>query len=45
MVAKRQHQAAFQLRKAAFMGQGLQLQSASASWEEIRDLVYEGRGG
>ncbi|HXE90342.1 MAG TPA: type II toxin-antitoxin system VapB family antitoxin [Terriglobales bacterium] len=34
----------FRLRRATFKGQGLQPPVAGASWEQIRDLSYEGRG-
>lgn len=35
----------FKLRKASFKGTGLQRDFAGASWEQIRDASYEGRGG
>ncbi len=35
----------FRLRKASFKGKGLQPGLEDGSWERIRDLVYEGRGG
>lgn len=35
---------AFKLRRAAFKGEGLQPQVAGASWEQLRDLIYEGHG-
>jgi hypothetical protein len=35
----------FRLRKATFKGDGLQPQVAGSSWERIRDMAYEGRGG
>lgn len=35
----------FHLRKVTFKGQGLDPQLAAASWEQIRELGYEGRGG
>jgi hypothetical protein len=35
----------FHLRKVTFKGQGLHPQLAAASWEQIRELGYEGRGG
>jgi len=34
----------FKLRRAAFKGAGLQPQVAGASWEQLRDLIYEGHG-
>jgi hypothetical protein len=35
----------FKLRRASFKGKGLQPDLRHASWERIRDLAYEGRGG
>ena len=35
----------FRLRKATFKGQGLQPVASTATWEQIRDMAYEGRGG
>jgi lactate dehydrogenase-like 2-hydroxyacid dehydrogenase len=35
----------FKLRQAAFRGQGLQPHVAGATWDQILDLSYEGRGG
>jgi hypothetical protein len=34
----------FKLRRASFKGKGLQPDLRHASWERVRDLVYEGRG-
>ncbi len=45
IVSERKRRSGFRLRKATFKGQGLQPQVAGASWERIRDLSYEGRGG
>jgi hypothetical protein len=42
---KRNRRSAFQLRKASFKGKGLQPHLAGASWEQIREKIYEGRGG
>jgi CRISPR/Cas system-associated protein Csm6 len=36
---------AFRLRKATFKGNGLQPGVSGASWEKIREMAYEGRGG
>jgi len=44
IVAERQRRGGFRLRKVTYKGQGLQPQVAGASWEQIRDLSYEGRG-
>ncbi len=35
----------FRLRKATFKGNGLQSDVAGASWDKIREMSYEGRGG
>ena len=35
----------FKLRKATFQGKGLQPHLEGATWERIRDVSYEGRGG
>jgi hypothetical protein len=34
----------FKLRKASFKGNGLQPGLAGASWQQIRDAAYGGRG-
>ena len=44
VMAERQRSRVFKLRKASFKGAGLQPQVAGASWEQIRSLIYEGRG-
>jgi len=36
---------AFKLRRASFKGQGLQPHVAGATWDQILDISYEGRGG
>ena len=35
----------FKLRKATFKGKGLQPDFEGASWDKLRDVSYEGRGG
>jgi hypothetical protein len=35
----------FKLRDASFGGRGLRPELRNASWDQIRDLIYEGRGG
>ena len=45
MVAERRRISTFRLRKASFRGNGLQPGVIDASWERIRELAYEGRGG
>ena len=45
VVAERKTRSAFKLRKATFRGEGLQPGAAGTPWEQIRDAIYEGRGG
>jgi hypothetical protein len=45
VVSERKKRSTFRLRKATFKGNGLQPDLAGASWQQIRDLGYEGRGG
>jgi hypothetical protein len=35
----------FRLRRATFRGKGLQPGLEGASWDRIRDAIYEGHGG
>lgn len=44
LLRERRAPAPFRLRKATFCGQGLQPYVADASWEQIRDTSYQGRG-
>jgi hypothetical protein len=44
LAERRKPGAAFRLRDASFLGEGLQPGVASGSWEPIRDAIYEGRG-
>jgi len=44
VIAERERSCGFRLRKATFKGAGLQPQVAGASWEQIRGLIYDGRG-
>ncbi len=37
--------APFKLRRVSFKGTGLQPGVREGSWERLRDLIYEGRGG
>ena len=43
-LAERKARGGFKLRRATFKGRGLQPRLRGASWEQIRDLTYEGRG-
>jgi hypothetical protein len=45
VIAVRSRAGSFRLRKASFKGAGLQPGVAGDSWERIRALAYEGRGG
>jgi Bacterial antitoxin of type II TA system, VapB len=45
VVGERRRAGAFRLRKASFKGRGLQPGVAGASWERIREMAYEARGG
>jgi Bacterial antitoxin of type II TA system, VapB len=45
VVAERKSRSVFKLRKATFRGDGLQPSAAGATWDQIRDAIYEGRGG
>ena len=45
VVSERKRPAPFHLRKATYKGNGLHSHLAGASWDQIRDTAYEGRGG
>ena len=45
IVAERKKRGAFRLRKATFRGKGLQPGMKDATWEHIRESIYQGRGG
>ena len=45
VVSERRQRGRFRLRKATFRGRGLPPRLAGTSWEQIRELSYEGRGG
>ncbi len=45
VLARRKSATAFRLRKATFKGEGLQPEVSGASWERIREMAYEERGG
>ena len=45
ILSERKRGSRFRLRRATFKGDGLQPQAAGSSWERIREMAYEGRGG
>jgi Arc/MetJ family transcription regulator len=45
IVAERKSRGLFHLRKASFKGKGLQSGVEDATWERIRESIYQGRGG
>lgn len=45
VIEERKARGTFRLRRASFRGRGLQPHIREGSWEHIRDLAYEGRGG
>jgi CRISPR/Cas system-associated protein Csm6 len=45
ILAERKSRGAFRLRKATFKGKGLQPGVQDATWERIREVIYQGRGG
>ncbi|MEA2659148.1 MAG: hypothetical protein QOF64_1744 [Candidatus Binatota bacterium] len=45
VVAERKSRGVFRLRKAAFKGKGIQPGMEDATWERIRETIYQGRGG
>jgi len=44
VIEERQQGQGFRLRRATFRGQGLKPQVSDASWEQLRELIYQGRG-
>ena len=45
IVTERKSRGQFRLRKATFKGKGLQPGVQDASWDRIRETIYQGRGG
>ena len=45
IVGERKRTGPFRLRKATFKGDGLQPGVAGSSWDRLREMAYEGRGG
>jgi hypothetical protein len=44
VLAERKRVRGFHLRNASFKGQGLQPNLEGVTWDQIRDLAYEGHG-
>ena len=44
VLAERKIRGVFRLRKATFKGKGLQPGVQDATWERIRETIYQGRG-
>lgn len=44
VIEERRRRKPFKLRAASFKGRGLQPGASGLSWDQIRDLAYEGRG-
>lgn len=44
VLAQRRRRKPFRLRKVGFRGRGLQPGIREGDWEQIRDLIYQGRG-
>ena len=45
VVAEKKGARPFKLRNTAFKGRGLRPELRDASWETLREMTYEGRGG
>jgi CRISPR/Cas system-associated protein Csm6 len=45
ILAERKSRGQFRLRKATFKRKGLQPGMQDATWERIRETIYQGRGG
>ncbi len=45
VLAGRRRKGRFRLRDGSFKGKGLQPGVDLSNWEQIRSLIYEGRGG
>ncbi len=45
VISERKQRENFKLRRSTFKGHGLQPHIAGASWDKLRDISYEGRGG
>ena len=45
ILKQKKHSQPFRLKKASFRGEGLQSEAQTDSWDLIRTMIYEGRGG
>jgi len=45
VIADKQRRTKFRLRRASFKGRGLQTSAQALSWDQLRELAYQGRGG
>ncbi|MCC6851619.1 MAG: type II toxin-antitoxin system VapB family antitoxin [Rubrivivax sp.] len=45
VIAQKRRGPRFRLRDASFTGDGLRPELATAAWDRLRELAYEGRGG
>jgi len=45
VIEDKKQRKAFRLRPASFKGRGLQAAAQGVSWDRLRELAYEGRGG
>ncbi|RME65288.1 MAG: DUF2191 domain-containing protein [Nitrospirae bacterium] len=45
VINEKKRQRRFRLKKVTFKGRGLQADLKGGSWEQIRNRIYEGRGG
>jgi Arc/MetJ family transcription regulator len=45
IIAERKSSGQFRLHRATFKGKGLQPGVRDATWERIRETIYQGRGG
>jgi len=45
VISDHKRRGSFKLRKATFRGKGLHPHLKGTTWEHIRDISYEGRGG
>jgi ribosomal protein L34 len=44
VIEERKRSLGFKLRRATFKGRGLQPHVTGATWEQLRELIYQGQG-